>query len=224
MIPLSGGGTAVVAQAGDSWIHPPPRSAQLPAGVRRIDIVSRIGRLRPNVLVHLRNRVDVGQIVAEMNGLGLADTERVACAAVLFGGPTVTLRFRAANGSVLARARVQDQLGLGRSGPCNPLLLTIGDRKALPLIGADLVLRLQRLLNLDLAPRVPRDVSNCLHRHGWKVQTVSHNALVGKPQHFPPELTATKHGHRWTITFHRTGKVTPDRTGPLGLERCLRGR
>jgi hypothetical protein len=103
-------------------------------------------------------------------------------------------------------------------------LLTIGDRTGPPLIGADLLLRIQRLLNVDLAPRVPRDAANCLRRHGWNVQSVSHNALVGKSQQFPPELTATKHGHRWTITFHRTGKVTLDKTGPRGLERCLRSR
>jgi hypothetical protein len=211
MVALSGGGTAVIAQAGDAWVHPSPRSALLAAAVKRIDVVSRFRSKRPNVLVHVRRPYEVGSIVSLVNGLGLANTEHIACLAVLFGGPTVTLRFRTANGKLLARANVRDILGGRWSGPCNPLQLTVRGRAAPPLIGADLLLRLQRLLNVDLAPRLPREVSACLlHRHGWKVKSS------------PRELKATKNGRRWTISFHSTGKVTLDKTGPPALERCLR--
>lgn len=223
MIALSGGGTAVSAQAGDVWIHPPPRSALVPAGVKRIDVLSRIGNRSPNVLVHVRRPYDVGSIVSLVNGLGLADAEHLACAAVLFGGPTVTLSFRAANGKVLARATVPDTLGRGLSGPCNPLQLTVRGRTAQPLIGADLLLRIQRLLDVGLAPPLPRDVSDCLlRRHGWKTQTVNHNQMVDRAQHFPPELTAAKNGRRWLLTFHDNGKVTLDKAAPPELEHCLR--
>jgi hypothetical protein len=150
IVPLSGGGTTVIALAGDAWIQPPPRSALLPATVRRIDVLSRIGHHRPNVLVHLRGRFEVGWIVSLLNGLGRADTVRAACAAVLFGRPTVTLRFRAANGKVLARATVPDTLRSRRSGPCSPVRLTVRGRAAPPLIGADLLLRIQRLLHVAL--------------------------------------------------------------------------
>jgi hypothetical protein len=79
------------------------------------------------------------------------------------------------------------------------------------LIGADLLLRLQRMLNIDLAPPLPRDVAACLlDGHGWKVNSG------------PSALRATKSGKRWTITFHHTGKVTLDRKGPRELERCVR--
>jgi hypothetical protein len=223
MIALSGGRTAVSAQAGDAWIHTPPRSALLPAPVKRIDVVSRIGNHRPNVLVHVRQPYEVGWIVSLVNGLGLADAEHIACAAVLYGGPTVTLRFRAADGKVLARATVPDTLGRGRSGPCNPLQLTVRGRTAQPLIGADLLLRIQRLLDVDLAPPLPREVSDCLlRRHGWKTQSVTHNETVDRVQHFPPQLTAAENGRRWLLTFHYNGKVTLDRAGPRELEHCLR--
>lgn len=219
---LSNGGTVVIAQAGEAWIHP-PRRMLLPAAVKRIDILSRNGSPRPNVLVHVRRPLEVGSIVSLVNGLGLADAENVACAAVLFGGPTVTLRFRSAGGKILARAAVRDTLGAGRSGPCNPLELSVRGRKATPLIGADLLLRIQRMLGIALAPVLPRDVSACLsHEHGWKVQSVAHNEMVGRVQHFPPELTAAKDGRRWTITFRYTGKIALDKPGPHALERCLR--
>jgi len=114
---------------------------------------------------------------------------------------------------VLARSSVLDPLGSGRSSPCNPVQTTVGDRKAPPLIGADLLLRIQRLLGVDLAPPVPRGVSSCLARgDGWKVQSAQGSRR---------ELTATKNGERWTITFHDTGKVTLDKPGPRRLERCL---
>lgn len=223
MIALSGGGTAVSAQAGDAWIHPQPRSALLPTGVKRVDVLSRIGNRRPNVLVHVRRPYEIGSIVSLVNGLGLADAEHIFCAAAFFGGPTVTLRFRAANGKVLARATVPDTLGRGLSGPCTPLQLTVRGGTARPLIGADLLLRIQDLLDVDLAPPVPRDVSDCLlRRQGWKTQSVSHNQAIDHAQHFPPQLTAAKNGRRWLLTFHDDGKVTLDKTAPRELEHCLR--
>lgn len=222
MARLSKAGTVVTAQAGEAWIHP-SRRVLLPAGVKRIDILSRLGDQRPNVLVHIRRAYDVGSIVSLVNGLGLADAENVVCLEVLLGGPTVTLRFRTATGKLLARATVRDALGSGRSGPCNPLQLNVQGRNAPPLIGADLLLRIQRAFGVDLAPPLPREVSACLlRRHGWHVQSVTHNETVDRVQHFPPELTATKNGQRWTITFHYTGQVTLDRAGPHALMRCLR--
>jgi hypothetical protein len=216
MIALSGGGTAVIAQAGDAWVHT-SRHTLLPRSVRRIDIVSRFGSRKPNVLVHVHQPYQVGWIVALVNGMGLSDVERISCAVAFGGGPEITLRFRAASGKLLARATVTDPLGLGRSGPCNPVLVTVHGRKVSPRIGADLLLRLQQLLDVNLAPPLPRDVSDCLRRRGWKVESVRHGG-------FPPELTAVKNGRRWTITFHLSGKVTLNETASRGLEHCVRTR
>lgn len=211
MAALPNGWTVVLAQAGDYWIHTPPRSAEIRGRVRRIDIVSRLGKQRPNVLVHVRNPYDVGWIVALTNGLGVVPHNVGCLLDARFGGRAVTLRFRAADGHVLARATVPDFGGLGTSGPCNPLELTVSSRPAVPLIGADLLLRIQRFLNVELAPPLRRDVASCLMRqHGWKV------SKGGR------ELTATKNGKRWTFTFHLTGKVTADKPAPRQLRRCLR--
>jgi hypothetical protein len=190
--------------------------------VKRVDVVSRVGNQAPNVLVHVRNRYEVGSIVALVNGLGRSDAEHIACAWDWFGGPSVTLRFRAASGKLLARATVPDASGAGISGPCNPLQLSVHSRKPPPLIGGDLLLRIHQLLNVNLTPPLPREVSACLqHRHGWKVQPGNHTGTAGRVQHLPPELTATKERSRWTITFHYSGKVTLDKAGPRGLEHCL---
>lgn len=214
MVPLSGGGTAVIGRAGDGWMHTPRRTL-LPGDVKRVDVVSRVGR-SPNVIVHVRKPYDVGWIVALVNGSGLADEEHIACALDYFGGPTVTLRFRAANGRVLAVATLPDALGMGLSGPCNPFGVTVDGRRASPRIGGDLLLRVKQLLGVDLAPPLPRNVSDCLQGHGW-------NAGMVRAQNRPPELRAAKDGRRWTITFHYTGKVTLDRPAPRGIEQCLRG-
>ncbi|HKU57951.1 MAG TPA: hypothetical protein VJP41_13150 [Gaiellaceae bacterium] len=72
------------------------------------------------MLVHVSRRYDVASIVALFNGLGLSDAERVACALAFGTGPTVTLRFRAASGKLLARATVLDTLGGGGSGLAIP--------------------------------------------------------------------------------------------------------
>jgi hypothetical protein len=188
--------------------------------VKRIDIVSRSGSRSPNVLVHVRQPYEVGSIVALVNGLGLSNAEHINCLAA-GSGPTVTLRFRAASGQLIARANAPDSLGRGFSGPCNPLQVTAHGRAAPPLIGSDLLLRLQRLLNVDLAPPLPRGVSACLKRQRWKVQSVTHNQMIDRVQHFPAALTATKNGRRWMITFHATGKVTLDKAGPRELDHCL---
>jgi hypothetical protein len=222
MTALSGGGAAVIAQTGDGWNHSPNR-VLLPAAVKRIDVVSRVGNQTPNVLVHVRTPYEVGSLVALVNGLGLSNAEHVACAWDFVGGPSVTLRFRAANGKLLARATVPDTPGTGISSPCNPLQLTVHSRKAPPLIGADLLLRIHQLLNINLAPPLPRAVSACLQRRpGWNVQSRHHTGATPRLQHLPPELTATKNGRRWTITFHYSGKVTLDKAAPRGLEHCLR--
>lgn len=219
---LSNGGAVVIAQAGEAWIHP-PRRVLLPAAVKRIDILSRNGSPRPNVLVHVRRPLEVGSIVSLVNGLGLADAENVACAAVLFGGPTVTLRFRNGDGRLLGRATVHDVLGAGRSGPCNPFELSVRGRQAPPLIGADLLLRFQRMLGINLAPVLPREASACvLRRHGWRVKSIIHNEMVGRVRHYPPEMTAAKDGRRWTVTFRYSGKITVDKPAPRALARCLR--
>lgn len=210
LAPLPGGSTAVLAEAGDAWLRPSPRTALLPATVRRTDLTSRVGKGRPDVLVHVRNRYDVGWIVALTNALGVVRPD-LACATGLVGGPLVTLTFRSASGKVLARATVLDPLGEGRSGPCDPLQLTVRGRTARLLIAADLLLRIQRLLGVNLAPPLPRDVASCLRRHGWTVEAAGRS-----------ELETAHESERWRIVFHRTGKVTTSRPAPRVLARCVR--
>jgi hypothetical protein len=210
MAALPGGQTVVVAQATVAWVHPPPRSAELTARVKRIDIASRLGTGRPNVLIHLHKAYDVASLVAWMNGLGVAP-RGIFCATVYVGGPIVTLRFRAADGTVLAQAQVSDPAGSGRSGPCNPLQLTVGGRKAPPLIGADLLHRIEQHFGVDLDPPTPDSVATCLRARGWKVRAAGH------------ALSARKDGVRDTITFHADGKVTTN-APPRGVARCLRNR
>ena len=208
MLTLPSGTTVVTAQAGDEWIHAPPRSVELPGRVRRIDITSHYGQDRPSVRLHVRNAYEVGSIVAWVNGLGVKPGH-VFCLGGYFGGSVVRLTFRGADGTVLAHGTLSDLGGSGRSGPCNPLSLTVNGKKAPPLIGSDLLLRIQQHLDVDLAPPLPRDVSSCLRERGWKVRAVARG------------LAARKDGTRRTITFHATGKVTTTGRRQAAISRCL---
>lgn len=211
LTPGRGGSTIVFAQAQETWNHASPRYAVLPSRVKRIDITSGYGGQPRSVLVHVRSPFEVGSILAWTNGLGLATN--VICFGYMGGGPAVTLTFRSASGKVLARAQVSNVDGSGFSGACNPLVLTIGSRTPVRLIGADLLLRLQRMLGIDLAPASPSVVSSCLRRGGWVVHT----------HHGPPVQVVARHrGRRWTITFPLTGKVTTNGPPAPALARCLR--
>lgn len=204
MLALPSGATVVTAQAGDEWIQPPPRSAELPGTVRRVDITSRYGANRPSVRVHVRDRNGVGSVVAWMNGLGVSP--RVFCAGQVFGEPVITLTFRDGHGAVVARATI----GNSPSEHCGALSLTVNGRKAPPLITGDLLLRVQQHLNLDLSPPKPGDVASCLRQRHWTVSTVDRR------------LTAQKKGRSVRLTFLLTGKVSGSRRPEPEVARCLR--
>jgi hypothetical protein len=209
MAPLRGGSTAVLMRASEYWNHALPRGDELGRAVKRIDITSGYGTQRRNVLVHVRSPYAVGSLVAWMNGLS---NQSSVCftgyGLFLAGGPTVRFTFRSGNGAVLARATVTDLLG--RSGPCNPISLTIGKGGPKYLVGADLLLRIQRLLGINLAPLTPQHLTTCLR--GWKVVRQSANAR-----------SVSHAGERWTVKFPASGRVTV--TGPKKPQRlrvCLR--
>jgi hypothetical protein len=221
MLRLPGGATVVTAQAGDAWIRTPPRSAELPAAVKQIDIRSAYARQRPSVLVHVRNPYEVASIVASVNGLGVAPS--IVCATTFVsrfgrGGPTVRLTFRAASGRVIARATAF----AAAAGPCSPLSLTVNGKKAPPLIGPDLFRTIEQHLNVDLAPPTPASVAVCLRARGWKVQKVLHGGFSALGVPAPAELRAAHDGHHWLITFHATGKVTTSKPQQTTIARCLR--
>jgi hypothetical protein len=202
MLALPGGATVVAANAGDQWIHAPPRSAEVPSSVRRIDIVSRYGNSRPSVLVHVRDRYDVGLVVSWMNGLGLAP-RNLFCAGQVVGGPDVSLTFRAADGRTIAKAGLPGD-------ECQGFSLTVNGKKAPPLLPSNLLQTIEHHLGLDLSPPKPTDVAMCLRQRDWTV-SVADRVLTGE-----------KHGSRTTLTFLPTGKVTVSPHSRPAIARCLR--
>lgn len=205
MLALPGGATVVTAQAGDEWIHPPPASAELPGTVKRIDITGRYGSAAPSVRIDVHSRYLVRSLVSWMNGIGVTQGHFM-CAGEGFGMPITTLTFRDGRGRLVARGVFDSN---GPNG-CKPFSLTVNGQPTPPLTAGDLLQRIEQLLNADFSPPLPRDVSSCLGRLGWHVQTTTDG------------LTVRKNGPPSTITFHPTGKVTT--TGPqhLAIDRCLR--
>lgn len=207
MLALPSGRTVVTAQAGDEWIHPPPRSAEIPGTVRRIDITSRYEKDAPRVRLHVRSRYLVGAIVSWMNGLGVIYPRNVFCLGEHIGEPTITLTFRDVQGTAVARGVLP---GDGRYGPCNPFALTVNGKRTPRLAIGDLLRRIEQRLNADFSPPVPGDVSSCLRSRGWQVRAVTRG------------LDVQKNDRQSSITFPPTGKAAI--TGPRdpAISRCLR--
>ncbi len=207
MLKLPSGATVVTARAADYWIQPPPRSAEIPEGVKRIDITSRYGTKPPTVRLHLRSRYLVGTLVSWMNGLGLAPHLRCFALGETIGEPTIALTFRDARGRVIARGVLP---GDNRYDSCNPFVLTVHGRQTPRLAIGDLIRRIEQHLNADLSPPLPREVASCLRGDGWHVRTVTGGLAVRK--NGPPTI----------ITFPPSGKAAI--TGPRHPEisRCLR--
>jgi hypothetical protein len=146
LVALPGAATGVRIDAEDVWIVTRARSERLPQGVSQIGLRSGYPGRKPSVSVTVTDPAQVSRIVEWVNALGIVQPGAYSCPNL--AGPTVTLDFLDRAGAMLAQASV---IALeGTSGPCNPVALTIGGRRQTPLIGGDLLLRIQRLLHVRL--------------------------------------------------------------------------
>ena len=119
--------------------HPATR---VPPGVRTIEIRS------PARVVRVTERARVRRIERWLDALPAAKSGTYYCPMIIRAGtPTVRFAFRAANGSVLARASLLDAFK-GRSGPCNPIVFSLRGHRGRPLTGGRFLLEVQRLLGV----------------------------------------------------------------------------
>ncbi len=138
MAALPGGWTGIRVDAQDVWVVTRPRDEVVPAGVREIVIRN------PQRLLHrVSDPVHVARIVRWFDRLPVAQPG-VTYPCPLVRGPLITIEFRGAAGTVLARAAVE--YDGGTSGPCNAISFSIRGRKQAPLVGGRFLVRVQRLL------------------------------------------------------------------------------
>jgi hypothetical protein len=205
------GPTFVLANAQETYVRVPPRSALLPSRIKRIDVTSRYGTGPNSVLVHVTSPFKIASVVSRMNGLGLRRPISW-CEGYDGGEPVVRLTFRSASGSVLARVREVEGFDSNDYDCSNRVRLTIGTQSPVLLNGSDLLDRLGTLLGVDLDPASPSAVSGCLQREGWVVHT-HHDR--------PVRLVAVRHGRTWTITFPLNRKPTANRPLPQAAANCV---
>jgi hypothetical protein len=153
---LPGGFTGVLAQAESTWIVARPRSERIPATTSEIDVTS--SKLGGPVAVSrsVTDPAQVHQIVSLLNAMPVTQPGIFSCPALIGAGAhVIDLKFRAgAGGPVLAEATYTNFSSTPvASGPCTPVQLTLGGRRQHPLIGGDLVERLQRILGVRLVGR-----------------------------------------------------------------------
>ena len=119
--------------------HPATR---VPPGVWTIEIRS------PARVLRVTERGRVRRIERWLDALPAAKPGTYYCPMIIRAGtPTVRFAFRAANGSVLARASMLDALK-GHSGPCNPIAFSLPRHPETPLTGGRFLLQVQRLLGV----------------------------------------------------------------------------
>jgi hypothetical protein len=118
-------------------------ATRLPSSVGTVDVHSSHGISRL-----VTDPVKVGRIVRWFDALPV-DRARgeFDCPFIRANSPSVTFAFRAANGNLLARARVLDAFR-GVSGPCNPIRFSVAGARPQLLLGGRFLLRVQRLLGI----------------------------------------------------------------------------
>lgn len=151
VVALPTGGTAVRADAQDQWVWTQAPRDHVPAAVREIDITRSRWPQLPPLALRVRNAAHVQRIVGWVDSLKVVPGGRTGCAISMPGGafgPSLTFDFRGGRGRLLAQITMPD---VGKSTPdCAPMSYHVRGRPPLLLIGRDFVLRLQRLLNVDL--------------------------------------------------------------------------
>lgn len=145
-VPLPDGSTGVRSDAQDVWVVVRRAGEVLPAAVRRVDVEIGYPKQQPKVSLHVTSRGEVRRIVRWLDGLPVVQPEGFHCIA-LIAAARATFSFRAADGSLLARASMPDYGGA--AGGCDPIELGIGGRPQKPLAG-DFLGRVQKLLGVRL--------------------------------------------------------------------------
>lgn len=150
---LGDGRTGVLAQAQSDWIVARSRSERIPATVHAIDLSIAVLNGPTTVALTVTNAAEVRSLVWMLNAMPVVQPAVYLCPALIENGARViTFSFRAsAAGPLLARATYVAYPDLAYdSGPCNAIDLTIAGRGQKPLLGGDVLRRVQRLIGVRL--------------------------------------------------------------------------
>ncbi|HET7051964.1 MAG TPA: hypothetical protein VFI54_27080 [Solirubrobacteraceae bacterium] len=150
-VDLTGGGTAVRADAQVQWIIPRPVSERIPRGVHEIDVTRAAPGESPSLSIRVASPHVIRALVRMVDALEIVQPGAYACPMVLAGAPVVTFTFRASDGgTVLARA---SELASARepTTSCDPMTFSIRGHPQTPLLGGAAVVHAAgRLLRVHL--------------------------------------------------------------------------
>jgi hypothetical protein len=152
----AGGGTLLSAEAQSQWVITRPRSEQIPAGVREVEVTSGHPGTRPFLTRRVRSRSKVRALVALIDSLGTIQPVGINCPAYSVTTPIVTVAFSAdATRQPLASASVSAVANFSwpADGPgwsCFPVSVTVRGRAQDRLAG-NVIGPIERLLHIKLA-------------------------------------------------------------------------
>ncbi len=149
-VALDGGATGIRVEALETWIVPRPAAEKIPAGVHEIDVTSARQGAAPIVALKVTAPAKVRRITRLLDQLPMVQPGAgYSCpAAPLPPDPIVRFDFLAAVGKpALARAQVADY---GHAlGPCNAISFSIRGHHQRPLVGDNILTKVQRLLGIN---------------------------------------------------------------------------
>jgi hypothetical protein len=150
-VALDGGATGIRVEALETWIVPRPAAEKIPAGVHEIDVTSARQGAAPIVARKVTAPAKVRRIIRLIDQLPIVQPGvGYSCpAAPVPLNPIVTFDFLAAAAKpALARAQVADY---GHAlGPCNAMSFSIHGHRQRPLVGDNILTRVQRLPGINL--------------------------------------------------------------------------
>lgn len=151
LVTLSGGSTAIRADAADMWDIPRPASERIPPQASVLDVsVTRPGA-RPSLSLTATDRIKVTKIARAIDRLPTVQPLAIACPDIQVDAPTVNFTFRASSrGPALAQAS-EPTSASGPLAPCEPMRFTLAGQALTPLLGgATVVEQAQVLLGVTL--------------------------------------------------------------------------
>lgn len=151
---LPGGETGLLAESQSQWIVPRPAGERVPRGVRVVDVQAGPRGEPAKIVRTVTGRAEIHRLIALVDSLEIVQPVEMSCPSLTPNAAwEIALTFRARpGGPALARLDYADYPPrLAPGTECTPVQFTVRGHRGKPLLGGDMVRRLQRILGTRLA-------------------------------------------------------------------------
>ncbi|MGH2889055.1 MAG: hypothetical protein ACRDNJ_05465 [Solirubrobacteraceae bacterium] len=150
---LPGGDTGLLAESQSQWIVPRPAGERVPRGVRVVDVQAGPRGDPTKIVRTVTGRAEIHRLIALVDSLEIVQPVEMSCPSLTPSAAwEISLTFRVRpGGPALARLDYADYLPrIAPSTECTPVQFAVRGHRGPPLLGGDIVRRLQRILGARL--------------------------------------------------------------------------